>query len=84
MLLAQRTSKVLRFGAPGPGEAESVLLLRVVGVVLVLIGVIWLIQGLGIVTTGSFMDGQSVWAVIGGACVAGGLVILSRSRRRRT
>ena len=50
----------------------------------VLIGVIWLIQGLGIVTTGSFMDGQSVWAVIGGACVAGGLVVLSRSRRRRT
>ena len=84
MLIAQRTSKVLRFGAPGPGEAESVLLLRVVGVVLVLIGVIWLIQGLGIVTTGSFMDGQSVWAVIGGACVAGGLVVLSRSRRRRT
>ena len=84
MLLAQRTSKVLRFGAPGPGEAETVLLLRVVGVVLVLIGVIWLIQGLGIVTTGSFMDGQSVWAVIGGACVAGGLVVLSRSRRRRT
>ena len=75
---------MLRFGAPGPGEAESVLLLRVVGVVLVLIGVIWLIQGLGIVTTGSFMDGQSVWAVIGGACVAGGLVVLSRSRRRRT
>ena len=52
--------------------------------VLVLIGVVWLIQGLGIVTTGSFMDGQSVWAVIGGACVAGGLVALSRSRRRRT
>jgi len=61
-----------------------VLALRVVGVVLVLIGAVWLVQGLGIVTTGSFMDGQSVWAVIGGACVAGGLIALSRSRRRRT
>jgi hypothetical protein len=61
-----------------------VLLLRVVGVVLVLIGGVWLIQGLGLVTTGSFMDGQSFWAVIGGVCVAGGLVALSRSRRRRT
>ena len=60
------------------------LFLRVVGVVLVLIGGVWLIQGLGLVTTGSFMDGQGVWAVIGGACVAGGLVVLSRSRRRRT
>jgi hypothetical protein len=61
-----------------------VLLLRVVGVLLVLIGAVWLIQGLGLVMTGSFMDGQGVWAVIGGACLAGGLVALSRSRRRRT
>jgi hypothetical protein len=61
-----------------------VLLLRVAGVVLVLIGAVWLVQGLGIVTTGSFMDGQSFWAVIGGAFVAGGLIALSRSRRRRT
>jgi len=61
-----------------------VLLLRVVGVVLVLIGGVWLIQGLGVVTTGSFMDGQSFWAVIGGVWVAGGLFALSRSRRRRT
>ena len=60
------------------------LVLRVAGVVLVLIGAVWLVQGLGIVTTGSFMDGQSVWAVIGGACVAGGLIALSRFRRRRT
>jgi hypothetical protein len=62
-----------------------VLVLRVViGVVLVLVGAVWLVQGLGIVTTGSFMDGQSVWAVIGGASVAVGLIALSRSRRRRT
>ena len=61
------------------------LVLRVVvGVVLVLIGAVWLVQGLGIVTTGSFMDGQSVWAVIGGASVAVGLIALSRSRKRRT
>ena len=52
--------------------------------VLVLIGAVWLVQGLGIVSTGSFMDGQSVWAVIGGVCVAGGLIALSCSRRRRT
>jgi hypothetical protein len=62
-----------------------VLVLRVVvGVVLVLIGAVWLVQGLGIVTTGSFMDGKSIWAVIGGACFALGLITLSRSRRRRT
>jgi hypothetical protein len=59
-----------------------VILLRVVGVVLVLIGGVWLIQGLGLVPTGSFMDGQGVWAVIGGICLVGGLIALSRSRRR--
>jgi hypothetical protein len=59
-----------------------VLLLRVVGVVLVLIGAVWLVQGLGLVPTGSFMDGQGVWAVIGAVCMVGGLIALSRSRRR--
>jgi len=59
-----------------------VLLLRGIGVTLVLIGVVWLVQGLGVIPTGSFMDGQGVWAVIGGACVAGGLIAVSRSRRR--
>jgi hypothetical protein len=58
-----------------------VLLLRVVGVILVLIGGVWLVQGLGVIRTGSFMDGQSVWAVIGGVCLVAGLIALSRSRR---
>ena len=57
------------------------LLLRVVGVILVLIGGVWLVQGLGVIPTGSFMDGQSVWAVIGGVCLVAGLIALSRSRR---
>jgi hypothetical protein len=61
-----------------------VLFLRVVGVILVLIGGVWLIQGLGVIPTGSFMDGQSIWAVIGGVCMVGGLIALSRSRGRRT
>jgi hypothetical protein len=34
--------------------------LRGIGVILVLIGAVWLIQGLGLIPTGSFMDGQSV------------------------
>ena len=57
--------------------------LRVLGVFLVLLGGVWLIQGLGVVPTGSFMDGQGVWALIGGAMVAGGIVAISRSRSSR-
>jgi hypothetical protein len=57
--------------------------LRVLGVFLVLLGGVWLIQGLGLIPTGSFMDGQGIWALIGGAMVAAGIVAISRSRRRR-
>lgn len=58
------------------------VLLRVLGVLLVVVGAVWLIQGLGIAPTGSFMDGQGLWAAIGAVCIAGGLVMLGRSRRR--
>ena len=54
------------------------------GPVLMVIGAVWLVQGLGLADTGSFMDGQRLWAVIGAAFfVAGVLVSLSRRRSRR-
>jgi len=47
------------------------ILLRVVGVVLMLVGVIWFLQGINVLP-GSFMTGQFKWAVYGGiAFVAG-------------
>jgi len=36
----------------------------VVGAVLALVGLLWFLQGIGVVG-GSFMTGQPVWAVIG-------------------
>jgi uncharacterized membrane protein len=36
----------------------------VAGVVLALLGLLWFLQGIGVVG-GSFMSGQPVWAVIG-------------------
>jgi hypothetical protein len=36
----------------------------VVGVVLALVGLLWFLQGIGVVK-GSFMTGEPVWAVIG-------------------
>jgi hypothetical protein len=36
----------------------------VAGVVLALLGLLWLLQGVGVVG-GSFMSGEPVWAVIG-------------------
>ena len=45
------------------------------GGVFVVVGVIWLGQGVGVIG-GSFMTGEAVWAVIGGACVLVGAYLV--------
>jgi hypothetical protein len=54
----------------------------VLGVILVLIGVVWIGQGLGYVQ-GSFMTGAMVWAWIGAATAVVGAAIISLSLRLR-
>ena len=57
--------------------------LNVVGVVLVLVGAIWFLQGINVLP-GSFMTGQLQWAVYGAlAFVAGGISILVARQLRR-
>ena len=57
--------------------------LRVIlGVLLVLVGALWTLQGLGYVG-GSVMSGVTLWAVIGPVVAVVGLgLALSRPRRR--
>jgi hypothetical protein len=49
--------------------------LKIVGLVLVVLGGIWVLQGIGVLP-GSFMSGQIRWAVYGGIAVAAGISIL--------
>jgi len=49
-------------------------LLTAVGVVLTIAGVIWALQGFGVIG-GSFMSGDSVWAIIGPIVAAVGLAL---------
>ena len=51
------------------------LILTVLGVLLVILGAIWFFQGINVLP-GSFMTGQSRWAVNGGIAVAAGLVLI--------
>ncbi len=53
-----------------------------VAVILVLVGVLWIGQGTGAVA-GSAMSGQSMWALVGGACVVVGLLIGLRELNRK-
>lgn len=53
-----------------------------IGVLLVVLGAVWTVQGLGYLE-GSFMTGQKLWTAIGLLCVIGGLVLAVGGLRRR-
>lgn len=54
---------------------------RVIGVVLVVVGGVWVLQGIGI-AQGSIMTGKPIWAVIGAALIVAGAVVLRRGLNR--
>ncbi len=56
--------------------------LNIAGVLLLLFGSIWFLQGINVLP-GSFMTGQIQWAVYGGIAVIAGIVLLVTARRRR-
>lgn len=55
-------------------------LVTVIGVLLMLAGGTWFLQGIGVLP-GSFMTGQGVWAVYGGTAFALGLALVVFARR---
>lgn len=57
--------------------------LKVLGFVMVLFGTIWFLQGINILP-GSFMTGQTQWAIYGGIAFVAGIVLLAISRHRRS
>ena len=54
--------------------------MMIVGVLLVLIGGVWILQGINVLP-GSFMTGQTKWAVIGTVTAIVGIVLLVTARR---
>jgi hypothetical protein len=56
--------------------------LYILGVLLVLFGAIWFLQGINVLP-GSFMTGQKVWAIRGGATFVLGIASLFLAARRR-
>jgi hypothetical protein len=55
--------------------------LTVTGLVLTIAGVIWALQGFGVIG-GSFMSGDSVWAIIGPIVAVIGLILAVVGVRR--
>jgi hypothetical protein len=54
----------------------------IAGVLLALVGLVWMAQGLGVLGGSSFMVDDVRWAVIGAALVATGVILLLVARRR--
>jgi len=56
--------------------------LNVSGVLCLLVGCVWILQGINILP-GSFMTGQTKWAIYGGLLVVAGIGLLIPANRRR-
>ena len=61
----------------------SNIVLSIVGVLAILVGVVWFLQGINVLP-GSFMTGQPQWAVYGTIAVIIGVVLLVFANWRRT
>jgi hypothetical protein len=55
-----------------------------VGILIALVGLVWIGQGLGILRGSSFMVDDIRWSVIGVVMVLVGVVLLWEARRRRS
>jgi protein-S-isoprenylcysteine O-methyltransferase Ste14 len=58
------------------------IVLNIVGVLLVLLGCVWILQGMNVLL-GSAMSGQSQWAIRGGILVFAGIAGLVWANRKR-
>ena len=58
------------------------LTLNILGILLILIGGVWFLQGINVLP-GSFMTGQTRWAVYGGITVVAGAALLLAAYRRK-
>lgn len=56
--------------------------MNVSGVLLLLVGCVWFLQGINVIP-GSFMTGQTKWAIYGALAVIAGVAFLATARRRR-
>lgn len=58
------------------------LVIRILGVCLIALGIIWILQGVNILP-GSFMTGQIQWAWRGGIAAVVGIILLVFARRKK-
>jgi hypothetical protein len=78
--LGAETASFHRARIVAPEELTMRIVLQIVGVVLVIFGCIWFLQGVNVLP-GSFMTGQIQWAVYGGVAVLVGIALLFAAKK---
>lgn len=58
------------------------IVLNIVAILLVLVGVVWFLQGINVLL-GSVMTGQPQWAIFGGIAFIVGIALLIISNRKK-
>jgi len=56
----------------------------IAGILLALVGAVWIGQGFGLLRGSSFMVDDIRWAAFGAVLLAAGVVLIVAARRRRT
>ena len=49
--------------------------MTIVGALIAAVGAIWILQGLNVIISDSFMTGSRIWVVIGAVAVVGGVAL---------
>jgi TRAP-type mannitol/chloroaromatic compound transport system permease small subunit len=58
------------------------LVIKIAATLLILAGIMWFLQGVNVLP-GSFMTGQTKWAIIGAVAIVAGIVAWVLAARRR-
>ena len=56
----------------------------IVGIVLALLGILWILQGADLLGGSGGMNGKGIWIVIGAVVLVAGLMLIAPWRHRRT
>jgi uncharacterized membrane protein len=74
----------MALGGPTPTLSPHMrVLFNILGVLFLLVGCVWFLQGINVIP-GSFMTGQTKWAIYGGLLLVAGIGVLIRTNRRRS
>lgn len=79
-ILVEKLDRLQQVGGNSSGSSLNERLsvkafLPTLGVVFILVGVVWFLQGINVLP-GSFMTGQTKWAIIGAISFVVGIVLL--------